>query len=383
MPSAAASADLVSELCPIHPKLYQSGFPEALCSRSTASTSDTLVKRCATVSEQLAPHEQTAFGILASILIERDHVERDALRVLVASKGGAIGREYMRLRGLGLIEEISIQPNFLRRLFGAKAKTQVRLTEKGRKLANQTTEGTTPSSDLLVAQAQAANPDLQKTAVDEQTLSDGVDALRHEATLPAVQEIDPAMAPDAAARTPAKLGEAKAKLTAPKRFAPADYTDVLGGQADDSSFTLTGSERLDGLAELLGLMGFEITPAGNLLAANRWADGYSDPEVALEVLVISVAHAARLNRTGTARLDRNAMLSFLDAVGETMSSLVSEGHLTAAQVTESLETMRSFLQTNDRSQAAIDDLLSDPLRGMAPPAILPDEVWVPVGYEED
>lgn len=333
------------------------------------------------VSYKLAPHEETAFAILASILIERGQVERDALRVLVASKGRAVGREYMRLRELGLIEEFSIRQNFLHRLFGTKPILQVRMTDTGRELASPTNGGIL-KSEPMVTPAQVANPDLQEIAVDKKSGPYELDALRYEEVHPMGREIVPEICSKAVAVAPDNLGDVKARIPPPKRFAATDYTDVIGGKAEDANLALARSERLDGLTELLALLGFELTPAGNLLAANRWADGQIDADVALEVLVTSVAHAARLDQTGTARLDQCAILYCLKSVEETMSNFVSEGHLTSAKLSESMQVMRGFIQGDDRSLDAINDLLSDPLRGMAPPAILPEEVWVASEVED-
>ena len=335
------------------------------------------------MSQKLAPNEDKAFGILASILIEQEHVERDALRILVASKGGTIGRDYMRLRELGLIEEFTIRPSFLRRLFGAKAPLLVRLTEEGRKLATPTLDREPVTTGPLVAVELDAVQVPQEITAEQQTEAVEAPALQREETASTAQEIDPEVPAEPDSSATVDTVEAAAKYPPPKRFALTDYTDVIGGQAEDSSFTFEGSERLDGLTELLGLMGFEMTPAGNLMAANRWAEGYSDADVALEVIVSSVAHAACLDQTGTARLDQGAMMACLDSVEATMSSFVSEGHLTASQLTESMQVMRGVIQADDRALDAVNELLSDPLRGMAPPAMLPEEVWVASEVEDE
>lgn len=335
------------------------------------------------MSAKLAPHEQTAFAILAGILIENGQVERDALRVLVASKGGAIGREQMRFRDLGLVEEVTIRPNFLLRLFGAKPTLQVRLTEQGRKFSSEITGGTEPKTEPMVVQ-DLADPKAPKFIVeDAQTLPDVGEVKRQEKPLPVLQEIGPEAVSDTTPTTPAHVNDAETNNSPPRRFTPTDYTDVIGGQPEDASFTLARSERLNGLAELLGLMGFEMTPAGNLLAASRWSYGYNDAEVALDILLTSVAHTARLNTMGTARLDVDAILACLDTVEAALSNLVSEGHLTPTQLTEGMEAMRSFIEGDNGSLEAINGVLSDPLRGMAPPAMCPEEVWVVSEVEDE
>lgn len=85
--------------------------------------------------DNLPWHQHTAFLLLASVLIEHGPQERDALRVRVATHGGQLGRDYVRFRDLGLVEEIESRPGVLRRLLGAKSKQLVHLTERGRFLA--------------------------------------------------------------------------------------------------------------------------------------------------------------------------------------------------------------------------------------------------------
>jgi hypothetical protein len=87
------------------------------------------------MSLKLAPHEMTAFDILAGILVERGPVDRDALRVLVSARGGELGRDYIRLRELGLVEEVEVRPGMFRRFFGARTTRLVSLTLTGRKHA--------------------------------------------------------------------------------------------------------------------------------------------------------------------------------------------------------------------------------------------------------
>jgi len=128
-----------------------------------------------------------------------------------------------------------------------------------------------------------------------------------------------------------------------ERYGMADFTEAVGGAPVEDAPPLPEGERLDGLAELLGLVGFELMPAGRLLAAHRWVEGFGDADVALEVLVVSVAHAARLHATGTARLEVGAMLAVVDAIGAALGPLVAEDALGAPQLAESLETMRVFV----------------------------------------
>lgn len=306
------------------------------------------------VSDQLAPHERSVFATLSAVLAEEGAVERDSLRVLVASRGGDLGREYIRLRDLGFVQEVETRPGFFARLFGAKAKRLVSLTARGRELAGLAVA--VPEAAVAVPEPEVAAP------VAEPVAEAAVEG-------PVVEPVaEPVVAPAV---------RAAAKRQKKPRVTVADFTESVGGAPVDEAVALPEGERLDGLAETLGLMGFELMPAGRLLAAHRWAAGFADADVVLETLVVAVAHAARLDRTGTARLDQAAMAGVVDAVGAALGPLVAEGALGAAQLDESLGAMRAFLRGDAAADGAVAALLDDPLRGLAPPAICPEGVWIP------
>lgn len=329
------------------------------------------------MSLKLASHEMTAFDILAGILKEHGPVDRDALRVLVSARGGELGRDYIRLRELGLVEEVEVRPGLFRRIFGARTARLVSLTLSGRNHAEQaaTTSTVQPIDLREVALAPAASDKPADVAapmdvVPEQILSDPI--IPEPLAVTVIHEPpSPVLAPE------------KPKSKPAKRFATTDYTDVLGGEADDVGISVPESERLDGLAEMVGLLGFDLTPAGRLLAANRWAAGYSDGDVVLEVLVASFAHAARLSHNRTAAIDHAAMLSLIEQVSASLESLVVEGELTEGQLIESVSAMRLFLEDGDPAKEAVTAFLDDAIRGMAPPAVLPEAVWIAPGGDED
>lgn len=333
------------------------------------------------MSELLPSHQKSTFMLLAEILAQHGPQDRDALRVLMASHGGQLGRDYVRFRELGLIEEVHSRPGFLRRLFGAKTLLVVSLTEKGRDFVQASKgQGAHQTMPLAAAAAEAPHQETETPSVEGlATASDVQPSVRDEevaapqVTSVAVSEV----LPQPTTEPPLSL-----VTRAPKRFALGDYTDVLGGVADDTPVLLSEDERLGGLAELLGLLGLEITPAGELLAGRRWSEGHADADIALEIAVVAVAHAARLNHTGTATLAKDAMLAQIDGIIGALGSLVREGQLTDEQISESLHAMRMFVNGDDEALAGIDALLSDPLRGMAPSAIFPDEVWVREADEE-
>lgn len=74
------------------------------------------------------------FGILADVLGEHE-MERDALRVMVGSRGAELGRAFLHLQRAGLVEQRVVEPGFLRRLFGVPETVFVRLSDSGRQFA--------------------------------------------------------------------------------------------------------------------------------------------------------------------------------------------------------------------------------------------------------
>lgn len=305
---------------------------------------------------QFDPQEAALFGVLVDVLATNE-VERPVLRVRVASRGVTLGRPFLRFFELGLIEERVVRPGFLRRLLGGKDRVWIRLTASGLQLG----------AEMFPARQPVAETDPVP-----------------EAPAPAeVAEPEPQPQPEPKAEpVPEPEPEAPAPLPdRPTRFQPSDFTETLGG-APLASTTIPASERLDGLAELLGLLGFEFIEAGAFLADRRMAEGQSDAEIALEVVVTALAHAARLRETGTIDLNHEAALLLIAEIETMFGRLVPDGMLEADLLTAAVTGMRSFVQ-DPADRSGLDEFLADPLRGVAPPAICPEAIYQPVHQDED
>lgn len=295
----------------------------------------------------LSLQEAALLSALASLLADEPSIEMDSLRVRVGSQGFELGRTYLALRNQGLVAEHQTRPGFLRRLFGAEAKRYVTLTEAGR------------------ARALAKTPPAP------------------EPTAPQLPD-EPAAAPVAAPRAPAQPKPAAArKKPRPAPLAPSDFTETLGGAPLDAPIAPHDPVRLEGLGEMLGLTGFEITPAGQLLAGKRWAQGRRDSEVALEILLVAVAHAARLDMQGMAHLDRAVAHLFFAEVEKEFAQLAAAGELSADLLTRTLTTVTAILGTPDQAEAPLAAILDDPLLGSAPPAICPEDFYHPTDPQAD
>lgn len=309
--------------------------------------------------DTLATREAELFGILVDLLADKES-ERDALRVRVGARGFELGRPYLQLCRQGLVDERLVSPNFFGRLFGAREAVWVQLTEYGRQVAQELAFGTQSIAAPLKQSCHRyphPEPSLTEANVTEGAVEVAND-VRHDL-------------------------QRKPTGSSPRRqLKILDYTEALGGTPLENAFSVPASDRLEGLSELTGLLGFELTDAGRFLAMNRWASGETDSQVALEIITTALAHAVRLSDTGTTALNRDAVEELIDKVKDTFQLFVSEGILGADRLAGSLDEIRSFLVDADLT-SGFDEYLSDPLRGIAPPAICPEETYLLVNIAED
>jgi hypothetical protein len=312
----------------------------------------------------LNAQEVELFGMLVDLLAEGE-VERNMLRVRVAARGAELGRAYMRLHELGLFDERENRPGFFRRLLGAETTVQVGISERGRQLA----------AELFLGDRAAAAPLLSREAPEPEPVvfpADGSDQALHEPVASRAKQAS------SQGQSPTKSGN----LSSARGLTISDFTESLGGAPLEDRVSIPVSPRLDGLAELLGLLGFELTEAGRLLAASRFAENRSDGEVALEIITASLAHVARLAASGTIGLDERVALQVIEETEEMFGPFVSEGMLRAEDLASAVNSMRAFL-AEPVATSGLETYLADPLRGVAPPAVGPDSVYLLVNVDED
>lgn len=307
----------------------------------------------------LSLQEAALLNALAGLLADEPLIEMDSLRVRVGSQGFELGRTYLALRSHDLVAEHHSRPGFFRRLFGAKPKRYVSLTDAGRALATGQTAPTTEAPALLRSDLQPPAP------------SDAPQAAAPRAST----------RPKAASLPKADPAQSRKKRTPPP--AGSDFTETLGGAPLEAPAATDDPVRLEGLAEMLGLIGFEITPAGQLLAGRRWTEGRRDSEVALEILLVAVAHAARLDTQGMAHLDRATARLFFAEVEKEFAQLAAAGELSADYLSQTLATVEAILGTPDEAEALLAAIIADPLLGAAPPAICPDDFYQPTDNAKD
>lgn len=315
------------------------------------------------MASHLDRKETELFAILTDLLAGSE-IEQNTLRVKVGSQGSELGRAYLRLFDLGLVSERLVRPSALRRLFGGHDAVFIGLTDEGRRLAVEM---------FIDAEVVAVETDtVDQTALAQQD--------HHQQNILRGQGAAPAVPMHGARVDTANRRGAEAPPRS--RLKLSDYTETLGGAPVEQGITIPASNRLDGLTELIGLLGFDLTRSGRLLAANRWAEGQSDVEVALEIVATSLAHSARLKLTKTTDLDIDAVVQLIEAVREMFRPFVRESMLGEQTLTAALTMMRGFV-VGTVGLSELDQYLSDPLRGLAPPATCPEHIFLLVNVEED
>lgn len=358
--------------------------------------------------------EAELFILLVELLGDQ-RLERNALRVLAGARGHELGRPFRHLCQQGLIEEIRVRPGFFARLFGGRETLWVHVTDYGQRVAAELA-----ASRQAETVAELPPQDIAPISVPEPLPEHLPEPLPEPAEIAAPAPQPLAKAPEAALDLPPQIAEfqiaepeiaephvvepevvepevAAPEVAAPdlppappvpapppqrkRRFTPSDFTETLGGTPMDTGFQIPGSDRLEGLSESLSLLGFELIDAGKLLAVTRWAQGQGDSDVALEIVTTALAHAMRLDATGTTQVDRAAASALVTRVTEAFAAYVSEGLLAPDSLTEARGRMAGFLE--ETGGLSVDAYLADPHRGMAPTAVCPDDIYLRIEVEED
>lgn len=294
-------------------------------------------------------------SVLVEILADGKEVERDELRVKVASRGIELGRAYFRLFERGLILERDLKPGFFKKLLGSKAGRFVSLSPTAVEFFDAK-KAYLDDAEVRSAEVETAPP------ARTQRGSDAVE----------VRPIEP----------PSVTAEVSAPQISQRRFSPTDYTEEIGGTPDDPLMDQSDNELIQGLTELLSLLGFELTPAGRLLAGARTAANVSEAEIALEILVAAVAHASRLALMGTVKIAEGPARSQIAEINKVFSHFVEEQALAQSVLDAAVKNMSAFVALTEQS-ASLDAYLADAMRGLAPPAVCPDEMFIKINIDDD
>ena len=312
------------------------------------------IEKAADVNLKLEQQELVLLNTLLDILPNGTELERDMLRVKVASRGIELGRAYFRLFERGFVVERFQNPGLLGRVFGARQKCLVRLSDTARAFA----------STNLATQGEV--PEVFKEVLDPGLYAEPSTGL----VRPPAKVVE--------TRFIGEVTEARAKS---RRLTSSDYTEELGGAPLESASPGAETELVQSLGELLALLGFELTPAGRLLAETRSRANTSEAEIALEILVTSFAHAARLASTGTVRIVERMALAHIAAIENAFAHFVVEGVLDQAVLGSASASMADFISRPSTSPA-LDDYLADAMRGLAPPAVCPDDMFELINVDD-
>ena len=342
--------------------------------------------------------ERGVLAVLAQHHAEHGPVERTVLSVEVRGRGLEFGRALGRLITLGLAEEITRRPFFLWRLFGARSVVLLRPTAAGLARAPAPLpDPEAPSDAAIVVTAPEPIPASEPITTPEPvTAAEPVATLKPVTTPAPVTAPEPLSTPEpvtapepepepAATLKPALPPEkaaspkpaAKAKAKARPRPITA-FTEDLGGAplplVAPSLPPSVDPSTLDGLRETLSVLGLDLTPAGEALAANRIAKGSTPAEALSQVVLFAFAHAVQQDLY-TGRLVADLGLrDYATEVLAQVAKLCTAKELAQASFDRDKAQLWAVLNDSPQREAHVKTLLADPMGGAAPPAVLPEDL---------
>jgi hypothetical protein len=279
---------------------------------------------------------------------------RSTLSVVGRGRGLDVARPFNRLKSLGLVEEIEKRPFFLFRLFGAKTTVLLRPCTQ---------------ADALVSSEPP--PPLGAAAVAELPRPPEPEVVPQAAA--PMPEAAPVPKPEAVPAAPAKPVQ-----TRPIRMAPDAYTDEIGGQpmayAPVPLAAGLDPDLLDGLREMLEVMGMEMTPAGAAMISDRMAKGASAGEALCQVALYAFAHAAHHDTLAVAQSGSNLLHDYAIEVIRELEKLRDAGEVRAEAFERDMRAIWALVDNTTDRRPLVAELLSDPMGGAAPPAVLPEDV---------
>jgi len=337
--------------------------------------------------------EMDLLSVIVRLHGARGPVNRDVLSVEARGQGLEFGRALSVLRGMGLVEEVVKKPFFLARLFGVKPVAQIRPTAAGLALLAPPpaeAEETRAPEPEAVAEAVVPEPAAEAPQADVAPIPEvdaALDGGWQEEAVPAEAEAAADLAPEAEPVAPQDKPAAPApEAPAPRPRAPKPlplnlYTEDLGGTPDEdvplvAAFRVD-PEILDGLRDTLDVVGMPLTFAGEALVADRVAKGMSPGDALMQVALYAIAHAIRLDGLAGGRLDMTSLAQYVVELLDEMDRLRQAEAITAERYAEDSAAIAAMIADADNRMALADALLSDPVGGAAPPALLPEDLRLP------
>ncbi len=316
------------------------------------------------------PMQKAELDLLAVIVrlhATRGPINRDVLSVEARGQGLEFGRALSVLRGHGLVEEVVKKPFFLSRLLGAKPIAQIRPTASG--LALMAPAPVEP----VAAPADLPAPPVPDTEIAPEASAEPV---ANPDSAPAVEAaMDPA---------PAEAPVEPAAPRPPPRRKPLPvnaYTDDLGGiPAEDVPLVpafRVDPDIIDGLREMLDVIGMPMTFAGEALVADRMAKGAMAGDALMQLVLFGFAHAIRLESLTHGTLDLAGLAQYGAEVLAEMEKLHLADAISADRFAEDSALLRALVTGAEPDRALAESILADPVGGAAPPTLLPEDLRLP------
>ena len=315
------------------------------------------------------PLDQTELDLME--LIRQLHAEngpflRSTLSVVGRGRGLEVARTFNHLKSLGLVEEIEQRPFFLLRWLGAKPTVLLRPSVQADAAANAPVSNAPPPP--LGAEPVAAEPP---------QMPEPATAATPAAPEPAPAPLDPA---------PLDPAPPKPVQTRPIRMPLDAYTDEIGGQplayAPVAQVAGLDPELLEGLREMLEVMGMELTQAGEAMIADRMAKGASAGEALCQVALYAFAHAALYDSLSEDQSQSALLHDYAIEVIRELEKLRDAGEVRAAPFERDMRAIWALVDKTSDPSPLVAELLSDPMGGAAPPAVMPEEVRGVVDIED-
>jgi hypothetical protein len=165
---------------------------------------------------------------------------------------------------------------------------------------------------------------------------------------------------------------------APRRAMPIGYTDEIGGIAQDfdvaQQMPALSPELMDGLHEVLGGVGMELTMAGEALIGDRMAKGASAGEALSQVVLFAFAHAVRYDAASEGEVKALGLNEYAVEVMRELEKLRDAGEIGEQCFEDDMRRLWGIVEDTPEGAGYAEDLLLDPVGGAAPPALLPEDL---------
>jgi len=379
--------------------------------------------------------ELDLLAVIRQIHAEEGPFGRDLLLVRARGRGLEVSRPLGRLKDLGLVEEIERKPSVLRRLFGAKPEALLRPTASGLALgyeatASETTAtaeagtgpdtGTAPQTGTETgteAEPATRAPETPRETVDETTARAPATAVPSPAPTPAPSPAPAPVAPASQAEPPAPpaprpappaephvsappvkaapptprreptapatpVADADtAPLPIPRRPKPRNvrgYTEELGGSPVAAKTVPLRHDvdpaMMENLREALAVIGIEMTFAGEALIADRMGRGASIGEALSQVVLFAFAHAVAEDARAGEQLQALGLTDYaVDVIAE-FERLRDAGEIDGDRLEEDMRRLWTLVGDSPDRLRLAEELLQDPVGGLTPPALLPEDL---------